>query len=151
MDAIRSHPGVCFRELTRITQLAFGTVRHHLNILHRHGRIRELKQGNSNVIFEAHAVADSRWPAIALLREARRRQLFEFISSNAFARQRDILRAFARQGWKRTTTQNRLRRLEKEGLIGSVRQGKAKVYRIMVPFAASAPTGLIEKASPLAP
>lgn len=51
LSVVRSHAGIRYRELARITNLAHGTLSHHINILQRHGRIRVKRDSGSTHLF----------------------------------------------------------------------------------------------------
>lgn len=128
-SAVVGHPGAGFRELTRITGLAVGTVRHHLTILIRQGRIIERAHGNGNAYFATNQELELPWQAVATLRDPHLRTLSLWILGHPEANQTTILRAMGTTGWPRGSTQNRLQRLVDEGLVEATRKGRTKHYR----------------------
>lgn len=127
-DYIKEHPGATFRELLRETEIPAGTARHHLTILRRSGVTMERRHHSTLRFFENHGKFDETWVTVAVLREPEMERLHTWIKDNPGAAQMDILDAMMADGWTRSTTQHRIKRLENEGLVTAKPQGRLKLY-----------------------
>jgi DNA-binding transcriptional ArsR family regulator len=128
-QTIAEHPGTGFRELTRLTGLAIGTVRHHLDVLLRHGRIVERQQGASLRFFENHGKYDRTWSRVAVLRDEPTRLIHDWLAEHPDTPQNQLLAAIEERGFSKTATQRRLQRLVTAGLASVQQRGRFKVYR----------------------
>jgi len=130
-DAVVANPGIGFRELVRSTGLAIGTVRHHLTVLHRHGRIVEHVNGSSKAFFENHGKYDRDWQEVAVLRGRGLGALHEWIRLHPNASQKTMVEAMGARGWTRRATQHRLGKLVGQGLVVvAPSQGRLKLYTV---------------------
>lgn len=125
---IQEHPGANFREVARQTGIASGTVRHHLTVLERAGHLVEHAHQGTVRLFENHGKFDHNWADLVLLREPPLAQVNDWLKANPASPQKDVLEAFERLGWSRSTTQHRLARLVDGGLVSIRLQGRLKIY-----------------------
>jgi len=124
---IVADPGINFRELSRRSGIAAGTVRHHLTMLARAGLVVEKGFGATRRFFPVGR-ADGAWEHVVLMREPGLRELHGWIEAHGGAAQSAILDAMAAQGWSRSTTQHRLQRLAESGSLHVRWQGRFKRY-----------------------
>lgn len=132
-DAIVASPGIPFRELVRRTEVAAGTARYHLTVLVRAGLVAEKPHHNVLRFFENHGRFEANWAQVGLLREASLHRLHAWLQAAGPQPQKDILNALELEGWSRSTTQHRLRRLVRDGLATAEKQGRFKVYAARTP------------------
>jgi DNA-binding transcriptional ArsR family regulator len=126
-QAVAADPGAGFLELVRACGLGAGTVRHHLTVLAKHGLVAERRHGARTAFFEARACGDA-WRGVVALRDPSLRLLHAAVAAAPGGSQSAFVQAMARHGWTRTTTQHRLARLERHGLLRSGRGLRAKLY-----------------------
>ncbi|MEA3189728.1 MAG: hypothetical protein QOD77_310 [Thermoplasmata archaeon] len=151
-EAILQNPGIPFRELVRRSQVAAGTARYHLTVLVRAGLVVEKSHHNLLRFFENHGKYEATWAQVGLLRDASLRQLHEWMQASGPRPQKDILAAWEAQGWSRSTTQHRLRRLVQDGLLQVVEHGRYKVYQVAAPPRSfHSPPRIPSRVSPFAP
>lgn len=127
-DYIRHQPGANFREVSRNTGIAAGTVRHHLNVLARSDIIVEHQHASTVRLFENIDAFRHSWADQVILREPALAELYEWLHANPASPQRGALEAMLERGWSRSTTQHRLGRLVDAGLVGIKLQGRLKLY-----------------------
>lgn len=125
---IQQHPGANFREVARETDIAAGTVRHHLTVLERAGHVVEHQHQGTVRLFENHGKFDHNWSDMVLLREPALAELHLWLKQNPGSPQKDVLEAMEALGWSRSTTQHRLTRLVEGGLATIRLQGRLKLY-----------------------
>lgn len=129
-ECIQADPGINFREVARRTGIATGTVRHHLNVLMRGKVIMEKSHGATIRFFENHGLHDASWSRTVVLREEGMKDLFDWVTENPDAPQKDILNAMElHHGWSRSTAQHRLQRLVHAGVLSIRLQGRLKIYQ----------------------
>lgn len=136
---IQEHPGANFREVSRETGIAAGTVRHHLTVLERAGHIVEHAHQGTIRLFENHGKFDATWVDAVLLREPPLAQLHAWLKEHPSVPQKDALEAMELQGWSRSTTQHRLARLVAGGVLTLRLQGRLKIYSVSDPQTRKAP------------
>ncbi len=129
-EAVKEHPGATFRELVRRTEIPTGTARHHLQVLAQANLISIRQHKETLRHFDNHGRFDDSWRAVTLLREPELRMLCAWLAEHPGVHQRGIMEASTQWGWSRSTTQHRLRRLEAEGLVTVVAQGRLKCYSV---------------------
>lgn len=127
---IQEHPGANFREVSRQTDIAAGTVRHHLTVLERAGHIVEHVHQGTIRLFENHGKFDANWVDAVLLREPPLAQLHAWVKQHPAVAQKDVLEAMEVEGWSRSTTQHRLARLVQGGVLTLRLQGRLKMYSV---------------------
>lgn len=130
---IQEHPGANFREVSRQTEIAAGTVRHHLTVLERAGHIVEHPHQGTIRLFENHGKFDANWVDAVLLREPPLAKLHAWIQEHPGSAQKDVLEAMEQAGWSRSTTQHRLARLVSGGVVSLRLQGRLKIYGLPAP------------------
>jgi DNA-binding transcriptional ArsR family regulator len=126
-ESVAISPGIGFRQLVRASGLGAGTVRHHLNVLIRHGILDERRAGSRIAFFHAGATTPA-WRGVVALRDPSLRELHAFALTTPGSCQRFFIDAMARRGWPRTTTVHRLARLERHGLLQSILGRRARRY-----------------------
>lgn len=118
LAAIHARPGACFRELTRESGLAAGTVAHHLRVLKRRGSIMEARLGVRRVFYAGTPMS----PGETLVaRDPALRRLRDWIAAHPGRRQCDLLAAMAPT--PRSATQHRLKRLVAAGIVAECPAG----------------------------
>ena len=158
---IRDDPGISFRALARKAGIPTGTTRHHLTILARSGLIEESSHGATQRFFLAGtAPTEAQRVALAVLREETLARLHAAIMASPWLPQTTIIDNAERDfQWSRSTTQHRLDRLVKAGLVKVHQSGRWRLYAVreepdrfqrMSPVAAPAPSspGLPRPAMP---
>jgi predicted transcriptional regulator len=127
-DYVQKNPGTNFREISRKTGIAAGTVRHHLNVLERSDLLVERQHGSTIRLFENHGKYDRNWADMVLLREAVLATLYGWLKEHPNSPQKAVLEGMEAHGWSRSTTQHRLARLVDGGLVSIRLQGRLKIY-----------------------
>lgn len=127
---VEGSPGTTFRELCRATGIGASSLRHHLNVLLRAGRIVERNHGVTLRYFENHGKYDDTWREVAVLRDDHLRELHRWLCRNPEVPQKSVLAAMERRGWSRTSAQHRLKRLVEEGLVAERPRGRLKFYEV---------------------
>ncbi|MHB1262216.1 MAG: winged helix-turn-helix transcriptional regulator [Thermoplasmatota archaeon] len=125
---VQGNPGASFREIARRTGIAPGTARHHLTVLVRSGLILERSQGNTQRFFAGDAQHEDSWNTVALLRDSALACLLGWLAANPGAPQRQVIEAMQGNGWSRSTTQHRLKRLAIGGAASVKMQGRLRLY-----------------------
>jgi predicted transcriptional regulator len=129
-DYIVAHPGIHFRGLIRATKIPSGSARHHLSQLLHSGILVERRVGSKLRLFAANVNnPDAQWQLTALDLESDLKNLHDWIQSHPGQTQTSILEAFQQMhAWSRSTTQARLARLLRIGLVSVRHMGRYKVY-----------------------
>jgi predicted transcriptional regulator len=127
-EYVQRNPGTNFREISRMTGIAAGTVRHHLNVLERSELLVEHQHGSTIRLFENHGKFDRNWSDVVLLREASLGALHAWLVEHPGSSQKAVLAGMEALGWSRSTTQHRLARLVEGGLASIRLQGRLKIY-----------------------
>jgi predicted transcriptional regulator len=118
LEAVQAHPGAELSELSKMTGMARGTLRHHIARLLQGGHVVERPQGHIRRFFENHGRYGEEWRAIALLRDPNVRQVHDWILLNPGASAAKLWHHAAQEwGWSKSTTYYRLDRLAKVGLV----------------------------------
>ncbi|MHB1262419.1 MAG: winged helix-turn-helix transcriptional regulator [Thermoplasmatota archaeon] len=144
--AIQASPGVSFRELSRRSGVAPGTLRHHLNVLCQTGFVVEQPHGATIRFFDGEA-RGKEWIEVVVRREPSLAALHDWLKLNPRASQRQVLEAMRAHGWARSTTQHRLSRLVEAGLAVQVLQGRYKLHSAAETSPPSSPTATIPEAA----
>lgn len=117
MATLKAQPGLGFRELSKASGVAAGTLNHHLNVLERHGYAWSISHGPKRRTFPGRRPDD-----VAALAAARKaglgpgmQTLLAFVQGHPFCCQREVFDAFP--GMPRSTVQHTLARLEREGFV----------------------------------
>ena len=128
---IKAHPGCCFRELARATGLATGAASHYVRTLKKRGLVEEAPLGMRRLFFPVGQVVPD-LAAWKMLREPGMADLRDWLAGQALPCQRDVLdHAAAAWSWPRATTQHRLDRLVRVGLVARIPiGGRRLVYRV---------------------
>jgi predicted transcriptional regulator len=139
-DFILANPGAHIREVLRAAGVPAGAGRHHVNRLVEAGLLMAQRSDSVVLLFENHGKYRDSWRRTATLRDESARVLHAWVSAHPSSPQKDILDAFqAERGWNRSTTQKRLERLQRDGLVEARPHGRYKVY---APVAAPVPPPL---------
>lgn len=132
-DFVVGNPGVHFREALRGAALPSGAGRHHVTQLVRAGLLVERRIGSKLRLFPAGADSVA-WQEVAVARNPNLRALHEWITVNPGRNQMEILEAFREgHGWSPSTTQGRLVRLAREGVLAVEDRGRYRHYRALHP------------------
>lgn len=115
LQEVRKRPGSTMRELRQVTGLHHAKVTGHLKRLEEAGLVAVQRWQGADRIFPAEAAGNLR--ADLELRQPAQRRLLLLIESKPDLRQDEILALAAGWGWPKSTTQHRLKRLEKVGVI----------------------------------
>lgn len=148
-DYIHANPGANVSEVVEGTGLASGTLRHHLSVLKRAGQVVERPHGGTLRLFENHGRFDADWNTVVLLREPVLAKVHAWIAANPRSPQSAIVQALAQtEGWNRSTTQHRLKRLVAGGLVEIRQQGRLKLHSVVerppgMPKAKAAAPGIL--------
>ncbi|MGB0652936.1 MAG: winged helix-turn-helix transcriptional regulator [Thermoplasmatota archaeon] len=128
---IKENPGATFREVVRGTEVPTGTARHHLSVLRRADIIVSHRHHETLRFFENHGRFEQSWHSVVVLRDPEMARLHAWLGKNPGSFQKEILAAMDEHGWSRSTTQNRLKRLQAEGLVSMRPQGRLKCYSVV--------------------
>ncbi len=127
-EYVVGHPGPTFREVVRESGMASGTVRHHLTILVRAKLLAERRHRSTLRFFENHGRFDRDWIEIIARREPALCSLYDWIAQNPGSSQGVILDAMFKNGWSRSTSQHRLKRLVDMDLVRCQSRGRYLLY-----------------------
>lgn len=128
-DIVVRNPGIHIREALRAADVPAGAGRHHVNRLLGAGFLMAQRSQAVVLLFENNGKYSGSWRHTATLRDSNARLLFDWVAAHPSFPQKAILDEFqARHGWNRSTTQKRLERLERDGLVGTRMHGRYKVY-----------------------
>ncbi|MES2155270.1 MAG: helix-turn-helix domain-containing protein [bacterium] len=135
---VEANPGQGFRALSRGTCIPTGTLAHHLGILKRRGLVADRALGPRRLFYPTDAIVDD--PAKAAMNlHPGLAALYAFVQANGPCMQNVVLAAFEAQGWPRSTTQQRLRRLVAVGGLQAVRGVRSLRYAVQAPAVAQLP------------
>lgn len=130
LDYIRDRPGAGFREVMRATKTSSSILRRHLELLKLTGKIIEERHGRSRR-FLLKGVRDATPMEAILLREEPLARVYALVERNPWLSQGDIMDLAARElAYSRSTTQHRLGRLLRGGLLQVRRQGKFLLHAV---------------------
>lgn len=117
---VAAHPGGAIREATRATGIPNGTAIHHLGRLLRDRILVCRRHGHSHRLFPAsQATAEDQLMTI-VLREPQVSAVYEWVKAHPQTSQKTILDAMAAlHAMPRSTTQHRLARLLRHGLVAA--------------------------------
>lgn len=129
-EHIASHPGIHFREALRGADVPAGSGRHHVTKLVLAGLVVERRHHNSVCLFPRdERFNDGSWQELAALRDPDLRRLHDWLKTNPSRPQNEIVAAFGQlHGWTRSTTQQRVRQLVRDGLVQFQQRGRYKIY-----------------------
>jgi predicted transcriptional regulator len=128
-ELIRSEPGLSFRAIQRRLDWPHGTLANHMARLLDVRLVVGKRHRNTVRFFENHGRYDATWGEAVLLRDPQLRGLHAWLLANPLASQTDVLAHCAGLGWRRSTTQDRLRSLVQGGLLEQVPEGRRRLYR----------------------
>lgn len=124
---ISCHPGTTFRRTCSATGRAQGTVAFHLRNLKKRRLIVEVPYRGRRLFFpKGYAVPSPE--VAALLQEPVLWSVRDWVAAHPGAAQYDVLDHFGQLGWSRSTTQHRLERLVKAGLVSKKARGRFLLY-----------------------
>jgi DNA-binding MarR family transcriptional regulator len=127
VTAIRQEPGVHASDLGRRVQVGWGNLVYHLDRLEDEGLVFSTIDGRHRRFFVAGEVAWTAREQLALLKNARARELYEIIFEHPDVPQHELAK-FA--GVSASNATRNLRKLEQAGLIERRTQGRAVQYRV---------------------
>lgn len=127
-DLIHRTPGLSFGQVRDTTGVGHGTATYHLRRLLKAGLIVAYQYKNSVRYYENHGRHKHDWQEYAALQKPELRQLHGWIAEHPRSSQLQVISAAAAWGWKRSTTQNRLRQLVEASLIRDHRTQVAVEY-----------------------
>jgi DNA-binding transcriptional ArsR family regulator len=130
-DLVRAEPGQSYREIQRALGWPNGTLTNHLARLSEAGLLRTRPHRNTVRYFDGAARGgDAGWEAAVLLREPNLALLQGWLRDHPGSSQGDVVaHAGAAWGWRRSTTQDRLRLLVDGGVLARSREGRTLRYR----------------------
>ncbi|MHB1260920.1 MAG: hypothetical protein ACYC2H_04310 [Thermoplasmatota archaeon] len=137
-DLILATPGLSFTQIKQATGWAHGSVHHHLQRLLKAGRIVAYSFSKSVHYYENHGRHKHDWKEHAALRKPELQFLHGWIAEHPRAQQIEVIQAMADTGWKRATTQHRLRQLRDAALVTERRTEWAVHYLAVRPHQALA-------------
>lgn len=123
---LQSHAGIRYNELARMTNLAHGTLSHHIKILQRQGRIRVRRDSGSTRLFPKN-YDDELCNAIASASHPTTLAIMALLMGHEYANYTKIKSAMARSA---STICEHLRRLYSAGIISRKRIDRVWVYEI---------------------
>ncbi|MHB1260083.1 MAG: BlaI/MecI/CopY family transcriptional regulator [Thermoplasmatota archaeon] len=133
-EVVIRNPGICTREALRAADVPAGSGRHHVNRMVEAGLLMAQRDQAVMLLFENHGRYKETWRHMATLRNPHSRHLMEWLSAHHGSPQKAILDAFeAEYGWNRSTTQKRLNRLQRDGMVEARTYGRYKVYAVVKP------------------
>lgn len=125
---VQSHAGIRYSELVRMTNLAHGTLSHHIKILQRQGRIRVRRDSSSTRLFPKNYYDDEELcNAIASASHPTTLAIIVLLMRHQYADYSQIKSALARSA---STICEHLRRLLSAGIISRKRANGVWIYRI---------------------
>lgn len=127
-DYIGQNPGAGFNELQRALDVGKETVSYHVRVLLNAGKITQQSHGNTRRFFPAGFDAGQRTRTV-LLRTKALDDLYALVERHPNLAQGEIMDLAAKEmGWSRSTTQHRLGRLVKAGLVATQREGRSLLH-----------------------
>jgi len=146
-DYVAGNPGATFRELRGVTGLKSALLNHHLRVLKGGGLIHEQGHGASRRFLPPGLTSEEQRMKAILLREEPVNEVYELVRRHPWLAQGDLLDLAARElGFSRSTTQHRLGRLVKAGLLVVRHEGRFKLHAV-----AEAPASFRSVTVPVAP
>ena len=128
-ETIRIYPGIHSRAIERKTQLATGTVKHHLQYLKKHDLIRE-QQSQHHLRYFPTNVRQEDQKLLSLLRNTSLRRILLYILTHKHTNQQAIA-AFIKLSPQ--TTSWHLKKLLQEKIITQTKHGREVQYTLAVP------------------
>lgn len=125
LEVVREEPGISLRELGRKAGVPTGTLSHHTAILVREGKLEEARVACKRV-FRLPGVSTA-WPTLKVMREEGMTSLVAKVRELGQPHQAAVIEAMA---WERSTTQNRLDRLVRYGVLRTRVQGRFTLYEV---------------------
>lgn len=129
LSTLGAFPGQSFRAVARLSNLASGTARHHLELLVRNGFAWREHLGGRDAYFAGARPrqAEERALKVAQIVDALDRAILEVLANGPVRGQASFFAALPRR--PRATIQVRLRRLTAWGIL-AVTKGRANTYRL---------------------
>lgn len=122
---VAARPASTFRQLVRCSGIPAGTLRHHLSILSRTGLVRVERDGVRLRHFPAGL--DARARLAATLERQGLAEVYGFVAVHGPVSQHVVLDGL---GGPRSTTQHRLKRLVRFGVLSERPQGRRRLYAV---------------------
>lgn len=134
-DLVHGTPGISFSEVKQQTGWGHGTVHYHLKRLLNAGLIVAYTYRNSVRYYENHGRHKADWKEHAALRQPELQALHAWIAEHPQVNQTEVISAAQAWGWKRSTTQHRLKQLLEAALIKDHRGPNSVAYVAVRPHA----------------
>jgi predicted transcriptional regulator len=133
-ELIRAEPGQSFRGLQRRLGWQNGTLSNHMARLLDARLVASRRYRNTVRYFESAACADAAWAAAVVLANPDLRRLHGWLQAHPTSTQGAVVaHGLAAWGWRRSTTQDRLRELEEGGVVEVQRHGRKALYSARSP------------------
>lgn len=123
---VTENPGIGLQELANQSGLGWGTTVYHLGRLEQGGFISSMKNGQSRHFFKNGHPAASSKKAIAVLKNHTASDVARFLMSTPGATQTTIS---SRLGIAPPTVTKYIKRLEAEGLVETLKEGRSKIVQ----------------------
>jgi predicted transcriptional regulator len=127
-DIVKKNAGCHFREIERRSNLSTGSISYHLYYLTRKGLIDERKDGN-NIRYFIKGFRSENKKLIGLLRQKSVRRIIVFILTHDKCNYEQIVNFVKLSP---STVSWHIKKLEKESVIGFVKNGRKKLYNILI-------------------
>ncbi len=124
---IKEFAGSHFREIQRKSELAVGSVQHHLHSLVKSGLIREVKKGN-NIVYFPREFESGNTILLGLLRQESIRKIILFVMTNKGCNHEQIVKYV---NLSPSTISWHLKKLQQEGIVKADKQGRKTFYKLM--------------------
>jgi len=124
--AVKKFAGSHFREIQRKSELAVGSVQHHLHALVKSGLIREVKTGN-NIVYFPREFESENTVLLGLLRQENIRKIILFIMMNKDCNHEQIVNYV---NLSPSTISWHLKKLQQEGVVKADKQGRKTFYKL---------------------
>lgn len=126
-EIVKKNAGCHFREIERRSGLSTGSVQYHLTFLAKHDLIKEEKGNNAVRYFPLDIAAQNR-KMLSLLRQKSIRHILVFILLHNTCHHEQIVEAV---NLSPSTVSWHVKKLEREGIIASKREGRKTEYTIL--------------------
>jgi predicted transcriptional regulator len=125
-DYIKKNPGAHLRMITRELEVGMGATQHHLDILERSGKVRS-RRINIYRHYYAVEVLEAEHNILAFLRQETAMDILTYLMEHPKSTQSDIINF---KGFSAPTISWHMSRLEKAGLVNSIKDGRTMIYSI---------------------
>lgn len=127
-ECIRKNPGIHMRGILKETDVALGTLRYHINQLHRNHTIAILEdRGHTHYFENSGTYSAEQQHVLKHMRNGTTRKILEVLAVNSFATRKDIAESLGIAG---STVTYHMKRLEEDGVIDVRSDGRFVKYVI---------------------